>query len=90
MIQKLIVMIARISVGQKLLDIVNGLHERTIGHRTEILIALEVIVEALEIIGIITKDIGDPIKISLLGAMGPTLAEKIRRSQDQVESVIKP
>ena len=88
MLTKLIITIARISLGGKILEIINGLHERTVGHRTEILIGLECVTEALLLIGIIDKSIADPIKVALLGAMAPTLAEKVKRAQESVENVI--
>ena len=88
MITKMLLLLARVSLGGRLLAVVDLLHSKTVGRRTEILVALEAAVEGVKLLGLLDAHTADAIKIALLGAIGPTLAEKIGRVQDQIESVV--
>ena len=88
MLEKLLLSIARLTLGGKILLLITGLHDKVVGKRTEILVGLEIITEACKVLKLLDPTTADSIKVALLGAIAPTLAEKIGRVQGQLESVI--
>lgn len=88
MIEKILLGIARLTFGAKILGFITDLHDKVVGKRTEILVILEVATELCKVLKLLDPTTADSIKVALLGAIAPTLAEKIGRVQGQLESVI--
>lgn len=88
MILKLLLICTRYSLGSRILSAIGFAHQRIVGYRTEILIILEVATELCKVLKLLDPTTADSIKVALLGAIAPTLAEKIGRVQGQLESVI--
>lgn len=95
MIQKLILFVLRFKFGAAILDAVNGLHERVIGHRTEILVGLEAVLAILKHLNILGPDLAkdiDALSLAILGAIPVTVAEKVKKALEIADEVapVKP
>lgn len=88
MFTKLLLVIARYSLGGRILTAIDAAHQKTVGHRTEILVGIEILVEAAKLLGLLDSNTADSMKVLVLGAIAPTLAEKIGRVQGELEAVI--
>lgn len=85
MINRLIAFVAKTTYGGTILDVVNGLHERLVGNRTEIIVFLELCLYGLKKAGILQGDLAhqsESFSTALLGALPVTILSKIQRFQD--------
>lgn len=86
----LIEMVARAKFGNSILEIINGLNERLIGNRSEILVVLIIAIAILEHTNIIPSKTAEPIITALTGALPVTLAEKISNYKATAEKILPP
>mgnify|MGYP001607881002 CR=1 FL=1 len=90
MIQKVLVWLARRSVGSKALAALAWANERLRGNRTEILLGLQALIWGLKKVGVIGAELNGPadaLAAALLGALPLTLADKAKKAQEVVDSL---
>ena len=83
MLLNILLKLLKLSFGNKILDIVNGINERLSGYRSELIIFLEVILFLGRKFGIIPHDQVELVKqlmVGLLGALPVTLVEKVGKA----------
>ena len=88
MLTKLIITVAKMVYGKQILEIIDGLHERVVGHRSEILIALIAAIGAAQHLGLIDQKVSESIITALLGALPVTLAVKIGNALKEADAVL--
>lgn len=91
MLLKVLLFLARFSVGKKLLELIDGLNERISGKRSEIILALEALLYVLGKLGVIPdggKEAAQALSVALLGALPVTLAEKVKSAQQIGDKLI--
>lgn len=91
MINKLIAVVAKLTIGKHLLDAVHWLNDKAAGSRTEIVVAVEALLYLLKIAGILDeqqKQAADNLALLLLGALPVTLAEKVKKAREIGDQVI--
>lgn len=77
MLNGLLISVAKMVYGRKILEVVAGLHDKVIGYRSEIIIGLVVIISAAQHLGLVDSKIADTAINCLLGALPITLASKV-------------
>ena len=84
-------MLARWTIGKKLLGFVAAINGKLSGKRSELILALEALIFLLRKFGVLDGAVGEAAKefcIVLLGALPITLADKAKRAQDLADKVI--
>lgn len=91
MLNKLVALVAKFTIGKSLLDLVNWLNSKASGARTEIVLAIEAILYVLKIAGVLDdaqKQSADNLALALLGALPVTLAEKVKKAREMGDRII--
>ena len=88
MINKVLLFVAKFAVGKHLVGAVAASNNALKGRRSEILLGIAAIIQALKYAGIVDAAIADAVSAPLLGAVGPTLAEKFSSVKSTLDSVI--
>lgn len=91
MLNKVLGWVAKIAVGKQLLQGVNWVNGKASGHRSEVIIGLQVVLWALGHFGIVTGDsakAADALAAALLGALPVTLAEKVKKATEAADRFI--
>lgn len=89
--QTVLLWLAKISLGRKLLGLLSTANAKVSGKRSEIILGLEALIYVLSKIGVlegIDPELLSALKVALLGALPVTLAEKVKTVQGQIDSVI--
>lgn len=86
----LLLWVAKLAFGKKLLSLVDAGNNALTGYRTQIIAVLAVIVAALEHLNVIPVKVGDPIVAALIGALPLTLAEKVGNVLDEANKILPP
>lgn len=88
MINKLIGLAARLTIGKHIVNAVAWAHNKADGHRSEINIALIAIVHGLKIAGVIPAGTADGIETSLAAILPVTLADKVAKAKAVLDQVV--
>lgn len=90
MLTSILVWAAKLTVGKQILGLVDSANSALTGYRSELIIALIVVVSALEHFGVIPAKTADPIITALIGSLPITLAEKVSNAVDMANKVVPP
>ena len=93
MLNRMVLFLAKRALGKKLLSLLARPSELARGHRTEILLSLELLIFVLKKFGLLDtpelSGLADQAQAVLLGAIPITLADKARDTQEAVNRIIK-
>lgn len=88
MINGILLRIARFSIGKKLIAALADVSDKLNGKKTGIILGLEIAIYVLELLGVIDGQLADTLKVALLGALPTALADRARKIQDQIDTVL--
>ena len=88
MLNRLLGIVAKLALGNKLLAGVNAVNGKLSGVRSELLIGLSALLWVLEHFGVLRGPEVDALQAALLGALPVTIAEKIKKAEGLAEKVI--
>ena len=89
MITSIMLRIAKIALGKKILEIIALANSKASGHRSELIVGCIVIVAGLQHLNLLDSTTAGTVITALLGALPVTVAEKTKKALDQADSVIK-
>ena len=87
MINKLLRIVAKFALGSKLLGGVNRANKLLTGVRSELLLGLYALLYVLKHFGLIGAE-AEPVMLAILGALAPTLAEKVKNATATADEII--
>lgn len=87
MINKIIALVARLTVGKHLVSAIAWVHNKASGHRSEIILGIIAIVHTLKLTGLIPGDVADTIETSLAAILPITLAEKVAKVKASIDQI---
>lgn len=87
MINKLIALVARLTIGKHLVAGIAFLHNKADGHRSEIAVALLAIVHGLKLTGLIPAETADGIESALAAILPITLADKVAKAKAVIDRI---
>lgn len=82
--------IVRLTLGKKLLSLVDWANSFLTGYRTQLIVVLILIVATLNHVGLLAHDISASIITALLGALPLTVAEKVGNVLEKADKVLPP
>lgn len=87
MLNTLLLKIAKLAVGKQLLQLMSSLHVKLDGNKTEILIALLLIVQLLKMLNLIDAEAAKQIEALLGGGLPMTLLARVNKVIATAEEV---
>lgn len=90
MLNSLLGLVARLTIGKQLVGIVAKIHNSLDGHRSEISLGVLALVHALKLAGIIPAEAAEAIEKSLAAIIPVVLADKAAKFIAVVDKVVPP
>lgn len=88
MITKVMEMVARWTVGSKLLGVIAWVHDALDGRRSEILLGILALVHVLKVVGLVPPEVAATIETALSTLLPVTLMDRASKVMGSVDSVL--